>query len=213
MNYKISDDIFMESLEPEKAYKISEDIYEEAISLTHESVREMIADSYNISGRYWIWRMGNYAYSHDWERMFLKGEMQVEARGLKYLKSYPSIAAIENDYEMLHPDKVGITTLPPAYWAFCNYLRKGDVILACASATNLFAWGIVESSYNFKPTRTNGRHYRKVSWYKMEMPFIFTNKKPALFQIPREETNNLREALINKVDNTSTELPFGFADH
>ena len=52
-----------------------------------------------------------------------------------------------------------------------------------------------------------------VSWYKMEMPFIFTNKKPALFQIPREETNNLREALINKVDNTSTELPFGFADH
>ena len=213
MNWKISDDIFKESLEPNKTYKISEDIYEEAISLTPESVREMIADSYNLSGRYWIWRMGNYSYLHDWDRMFMKGEMQVEARGLKYLKSYPSIAAIENDYAVLHPDKAGITILPPAYWAFCNYLRKGDVILACASATILFAWGVVESSYKFKPTRTNGRHYRSVCWHKMQMPFIFTNKKPALFQIPKEETNNLKEALMNKAEQSSTELPFGFVDH
>lgn len=213
MNYTISDDIYKESLESNKTYRISEDIYEEAISLTPECVRDMIADSYKFSGRYWIWRMGKYAHIHDWKRMFMEGEMQVEAPGLKFLESYPNIAAIVSDYVIQHPDKVGITTLPPAYWAFCNNLRKGDVILACASATSLFAWGLVESSYKFKPTRTNGRHYRKVSWYKMNMPFIFTNKNPALYQIPQEETNNLKEALINKVEHGSMDFPFGFVDH
>jgi hypothetical protein len=136
--------------------------------------------------------------------------MQVEAIGLKYLKSYPTIAAMEEDYVKAHPDKVGVKTLPPTYWAFTNYLRNGDVVIACSTSSNVLAWGIIESQYFFKPTRKKGRHYRIVSWHKIEMPYIFTNKRAALFQIPKEETNNLKEALINKVESIPNALPFGF---
>ncbi|MDR4931653.1 MULTISPECIES: hypothetical protein [Segatella] len=209
--YKISEDIYRDSLQLNKgSHKISEDIYEEAISLTSERISEIIMDSYHFSGRYWIWKMGIYSYKHDFPRMFKAGEMQIEAVGLKYLKSYPTIASMNEDYEQAHPDKLGITKFPPAYWAFANYLRNGDVVIACSTSSNVLAWGIIESQYFFKPTRKKGRHYRIVSWHKIEMPYIFTNKRAALFQIPKEETNNLKEALINKVESIPNALPFGF---
>lgn len=85
--------------------------------------------------------------------MFKAGEMQIEAVGLKYLKSYPTIASMNEDYEQAHPDKLGITKFPPAYWAFANYLRNGDVVIACSTSSNVLAWGIIESQYFFKPTR------------------------------------------------------------
>ena len=208
-DFKISEDIYQEALTLQNAsFKISDDILEESESLTSERIQEELSDSFNLSGRYWIWRMGNFSYTHDWERMYEEGEMQVEARGLKYLKSYQSMAALENDYKKVHPDSVGVTTLPPAYWAFANYLRKGDVVLACSNATRLFAWGVVNGPYMFNITRRMARHYRLVTWNKMDMPFIFTNKRPALFQIDKEETNHLKEALLNKVVFDAERLPF-----
>lgn len=210
-DFKISEDIYQEALSQQNdSYKISDDIYEESVSLTLENVKEKLIDSYKMSGRYWIWRMGNYSYCHDWERMYSEGEMQVEAPGLKYLKSYPNLTALENDYRNKHLDNLGVAIFPPAYWAFAYSLREGDVVLACRTATSFFAWGIVDSPYMFSILRKKGRHYRTMTWIKMDMPFIFNNKKPALFQIDKEETNHLKEALINKIVYDSEKLPFEF---
>lgn len=208
-DFKISEDIYQEALSlQDSSFRISDDIFEESESLTSEIIQEELVSSYKMSGRYWIWRMGNYSYSHDWERMYEASEMQVEAPGLKYLKSYQSLSAMESDYKNAHPDNVGVTTLPPAYWAFANYLQKGDVILVCSTATQLFAWGIVNGPYMFSVSRRKGRHFRPMTWVKMEMPFIFTNKRPSLFQIDKEETNHLKEALLNKIVFDAEKIPF-----
>ena len=206
--FKISEDIYMESLNKDNPLVISDDIYVESVSLEAESVNKEIEDSYHLSGRFWIWKMGNYSYRNDWIRMLKAGEMQVNALGLKYLKSYKSIADLVYDYEKAHPDRIGIRSLPPAYWAFANYLQKGDAVLACSTMSSFFAWGVVEGNYRFMVTRSKGKHFRAVSWHKMQMPFIFTNQISALFQIPKDETNNLKETLISRANKDLGHLPF-----
>ena len=206
--FKISEDIYKESLNMEHPFVISDDIYEESISLNAEALNKEIEESYHLSGRFWVWKMGKYSYKNDWTRMLKAGEMQVEAIGLKYLKSYLTYFDLQNDYVKSHPDRVGIRSLPPAYWAFANYLRNGDAVLACSTPSTFFAWGIVEGPYRFRPTRSYGKHYRKITWYKIVMPFIFNNQNSSLFLIPKEETNNLKETLISRANKNSVLLPF-----
>ena len=145
--------------------------------------------------------------------MFLVNEMQLEAPGFKYFKSYPSLGDFQKEYEYQNPGKRGTVSRPMAYDAFANSLRRGDVIIACASNSTIIAWGIVESDHFFRPTRKVGKHYRKVSWTKMDMPFIFTDKRQILYMLQKEETHLLKETLVSKTYQQSTNVyPFGFVD-
>lgn len=210
-DYKITPDIYRESLSFEDS-KISDDIYEEAKELTVDKIKEEIEKSYKFSGRFWIWKLGVLSYTKNWKRMFVANEMQMDAPGFKYFLSYNTLADFQMEYARKHPDRQGITTVPAAYFSFSKDLRKGDVVIVCGNSTNIVAWGIVEGRYLFLPTRKQGRHCRKVSWTKMNMPFIFTNKRQILFQIPADETHQLKDALINKFFQRSNVLPFGFID-
>ena len=212
-DYKISEEIYRDSLSmKEDSYIISDDIAGEAASISEDSLKEELLKSFHTSGRFWIWRMGSYSFEHYWESMLADEEMKVDARGLKYLMAYPSASAIEDAYILAHPDRAGVTTLPAAYFAFSHYLRKGDVVIACRQQTSIIAWGIVKSDYMYRPTRKVGKHYRNMDWYRITMPFIFTNKKPALFQINPSETNHLMETLVRRAfrDKASLPLPFDF---
>lgn len=145
--------------------------------------------------------------------MFLANEMQMEAPGFKYFKSYSSLVDFQKEYECQNPGSRGTDSRPIAYNAFANSLRRGDVIIACASNSTIVAWGIVESDYFFRPTRKVGKHYRKVSWTKMDMPFIFTDKRQILYMLQKEETHLLKETLVSKTYQQSTNVyPFGFVD-
>lgn len=209
-DYIISEDIYKDSLIlSEDSYKISDEIFEESISLNMELLKKEELNSYNLSGRYWIWRIGILAYRNSWDSMVDNGEMSLEAPGLKYLKTYPTLKLLEEAYAKVHPDKKGITVNPAAYYAFANYLCKGDIIIAYNSLEGIVGWGIIEGDYVFRPTRKTGRHYRKAMWCRMQMPFIFTNRKAALYQIPKEETHYLSETLVGKVYNDKNSLPFG----
>ena len=211
--FTISDDIYKDSLTmSEDSYKISDDLFKDVLSIDLDMLKQDIVDSYKISGRYWIWKIGAYVFRNFWHSMLVSSEMQINAPGLKYFNSYPTLEAISQEYEKLHPDKVGTRTQPSSYFAFANSLRKGDVVLACIGSKEIIGWGIVEGNYMYRPTRTFGCHYRNVSWHKVQMPFIFTNKQPMLYQAPNEETHHLKEALINKSFNEGLPLPFGFKD-
>lgn len=210
--FTISDEIYRDSLAmSENSYKISDELAKETSSIDLNFLKQEIVDSYKISERYWIWRIGTYAFRNFWHTMVASGEMQINAPGFKYFKSYPTLEAIREEYEKLHPDKVGIKTQPSSYYAFANSLRKGDVVLACIGM-EIIGWGIVEDIYMYRPTRTLGCHYRNVIWHEVRMPFIFTNKRPMLYPVPKEETRRLKETLINKSFKGNLPLPFGFVE-
>lgn len=145
--------------------------------------------------------------------MFLANEMQMEAPGFKYFKSYSSLVDFQKEYKCQNPGSRGTDSRPIVYNAFANSLRRGDVIIACASNSTIVAWGIVESDYFYRPTRKVGKHYRNVSWTKMDMPFIFTDKPPILYMLQKEETHLLKETLVSKTYQQLTNVyPFGFVD-
>ena len=214
--YKISEEIYKASLlASSDSFSISDDIFEEADTLTVEEIQQEVLASYKFSGRYWIWKMGSSVFykNKNWKKMFLANEMQMEAPGFKYSKSYSSLVDFQKEYECQNPGSRGTDSRPIAYNAFANSLRRGDVIIACASNSTIVAWGIVESDYFFRPTRKVGKHYRKVSWTKMDMPFIFTDKRQILYMLQKEETHLLKETLVSKTYQQSTNVyPFGFVD-
>lgn len=214
--YKISEEIYKASLlASSDSFSISDDIFEEADTLTVEEIQQEVLASYKFSGRYWIWKMGSSVFykNKNWKKMFLANEMQMEAPGFKYFKSYSSLVDFQKEYECQNPGSRGTDSRPIAYNAFANSLRRGDVIIACASNSTIVAWGIVESDYFFRPTRKVGKHYRKVSWTKMDMPFIFTDKRQILYMLQKEETHLLKETLVSKTYQQSTNVyPFGFVD-
>lgn len=212
--YKISEELYQASLVASSdSFSISDDIFEEADSLTVEDLQQEVLASYKFSGRYWIWKMGSEVFCRSWKKMFLANEMQMEAPGFKYFKSYPSLIYFQKEYEYQNPGKRGDVSRPITYDAFANSLRRGDVIIACASNSTIVAWGIVESEYFYRPTRKVGKHYRNVSWTKMDMPFIFTDKRQILYMLQKEETHLLKETLVSKTYQQSTSVyPFGFVD-
>lgn len=176
--YKISEEIYQASLvTSSESFSISDDIFEEADTLTVEELQQEVLASYKFSGRYWIWKMGFSVFykNKNWQKMFLANEMQMEAPGFKYFKSYSSLVDFQKEYKCQNPGSRGTDSRPIAYNAFANSLKRGDVIIACASNSTIVAWGIVESDYFYRPTRKVGKHYRNVSWTKMDMPFIFTD--------------------------------------
>lgn len=196
----------------ESAYCISDDLYDEALSLDPDKMMQELINSYRLSGRYWVWRQGVSIYRKSWKGMFDDGEMRMEAPGYKNLKMYPTLKSLEEEYERLHPDKAGITSRPPAYYAFANYLRKGDVVVVCVQ-NEIVGWGVIEGNYTYRQTRESGNHYRLVSWHTINMPFIFMSKRSALYQIPAEQTYMLKETLVSKTIANGSSLPLPFTTH
>ena len=214
--YKISEEIYQASLvTSSESFSISDDIFEEADTLTVEELQQEVLASYKFSGRYWIWKMGFSVFykNKNWQKMFLANEMQMEAPGFKYFKSYSSLVDFQKEYKCQNPGSRGTDSRPIAYNAFANSLRRGDVIIACALNSTIVAWGIVESDYFYRPTRKVGKHYRNVTWIKMDMPFIFTDKPQILYMLQKEETHLLKETLVSKTYQQLTNVyPFGFVD-
>lgn len=209
-NWIITDDIYKDSLSlTEDSYHISEELSEEARALDKDVLNVEIYKSYKFSGRFWIWRIGAYTYKKFWENMVENGEMWIEASGFKYLMSYSTPMELNIEYERLHPDKKGITSTPPAYYAFANDLMNGDVVMVCYR-NEIVGWGMVESPYMYRPTRTFGCHYRKVLWHDIKMPFMFSVKRPAIYQVPRAETHLLKDTLVSNVINDSRYMPLPF---
>ena len=89
---------------------------------------------------------------------------------------------------------------------------KRDVVLACVGSTEIIGWGIVEGNYTYRPTRSFGSHYRNVLWHEVRIPFTFTNKRPVLYSVPKQETLCLKETLSNKCFKRGLPLPFGFGE-
>lgn len=218
-DYKISDDVYAESLITQN-YRISDDIYKEAINLTEKSIKLELSSSVRVSGRYWVWKLGSAIYEYRWKRMLAENEMQMPAKGFKYFLSYPDVTSLQ----MAYFEKNGVKgfgspynigkgldlTKPAAYYAFSRHLRKGDVVLVVAAKSMVVAWGQVRSDYLYRPTRAYGRHYRRVSWNNVSMPFELTDKKEYLYLLPNEDTKNLKEKLISLQRLDKNSLPFGF---
>lgn len=208
-DFKISQEIYEESL-CKDSFHISDEIYSEALYVTKGSLLQELSASYKFSGRYWTWVIGNGIYSEKWKRMLRENEMQFDAIGFKYFLSYPDLASLQHDFFMHNVEGRLNPTTPAAYFAFSRYLRRGDVVLVVGLHQRIIAWGIVEGNYMYRPTRIHGRHYRKVSWNKINIPYQFTDKKEVLFPIPYEETAHLQDLLIGHLVLDQSLLPFGF---
>lgn len=215
----ISEDIYEDSLN-RKDYRISDDIYDDAMNLSEECIRQELVSSVKFSGRYWVWKLGSAVYEYRWKRMLAENEMQMPAKGFKYFLSYPDVTSLQ----MAYFEKNGVKgfgsshnigkgldlTKSVAYYDFSRSLRIWDVVLVVAAKSMVVAWGQVRSDYMYRPTRAYGRHYRRVSWNRISMPFELTDKKEYLYQLPDGDTVNLKEKLISQQRLDKNSLPFGF---
>lgn len=207
-NFKISQDIYDESLKT-NTYRISDEVYSDTESVTKKSLLQELSVSYKFSGRYWIWKIGNAVYSEKWKRMLHDNEMQMTAQGFKYLLSYPDLASLQHEFFMRNVGEDIKSTIPAAYFAFSRYLRRGDVIMVVGRNQTIVAWGIVEGSYMYRPTRRYGHHYRKVAWNKVSFLCQFADKDEVLFQVPNEK-DHFKDFLIDNLVLDKKQLPFGF---
>ncbi len=211
--YKVSEAIYAESL-INQDFRISDDIYEESVSLSEEKLRQELASSFSLSGRYWVWKLGAAIYQSRMKRMFAANEMHMHAKDFKYFLSYPDVASLQMAYlEKYGIHKVGKSvdqTKPAAYYAFSRHLRRGDVVLVVGPKARLLFWGQVKSEYMYRPTRASGRHYRVVSWNHIDIPFGLTNKSDYLYQLPKEDVIGLKEILVGQLVTVENMLPFGF---
>lgn len=198
-DFIISDDIYNESLSLKEGYHhITDDIYFEAKSLTDEDIRKQLTDSFGFSDRFWVWKSYNFIKDKEiWGMMLKQSEIWFDVNGLKYFNSYPTVQVMENAYLLKNPSST--RSIPSACFAFANYLRKGDVVMAYNSNNFIVAWCVIEGNYMFRPTRKNGKQYRKATWSIINMPGIFSFQPSSLYQISKSESRNLKETLINKL--------------
>lgn len=208
-DYIISDDIYKECLSQKKlSYQISEDVSVEAQSLNKEVIKTEICNTYLTSSRFWILRLGT--HKNLWRNWVKDGEIRLKAPGFYYLRSYGSLSEMSEEYEKISSEQQESMAKPIDYYSFAYRMQKGDIVMA-RSQNEIIGWGIIESQYLYDSKRANGRHYRKVTWNEIKMPFFVSHYTPfMLYKLPKEETNILKEALIERMLNDIQSIPLPF---
>lgn len=206
--YIISDDIYRDSISHKmNSYQISDELYKEAQSLDMEAIKTEIHNSYLTSGRYWILRLGT--HKNLWKDWVKDGVVRLKAPGFYYLKSYSSLSEMNEEYEKISNSQKGSMARPIDYYTFAYRMQIGDVMMVY-SQNEVIGWGIIESHYLYKSKQVNGKHYRKITWHEIKMPFIFSHKNLFIYKIPQEETHMLKEALIAQVLSGIPSIPLPF---
>ena len=184
------------------------DLHIEEFSDILENFDSIFDKEFHVTGRFWIWKMGINSFLEYQEDMLKHGIMRIDAPGFRDFRTYHSVSQMEEVYSMSYPNHVGIISRPYAYYAFLAFLRKGDIVIACSDNNTIIGWGIVEGDYRYSIKRKHGRHWRKVTWFRFSMPFVFSHKNVDLYQIDNGETHNLKDTLFRNIRYEELPLPF-----
>ena len=149
-----------------EAWRYSEQVNQEKKEEKAEAERTAkgaaVADEGIETTHYWIYSPGDGAAI--WDECYASGIMAIGWDAIGDLTAYGS----KDEMKQAMKEKIDPTkpykNAAHATWQFVNEMKPGDVVFAKKGMHLVIGRGIVESGYEFDPTRSHYKHVRKVKW-------------------------------------------------
>ena len=111
---------------------------------------------------YWIYSPGDSASI--WDECYNGGFMAIGWDEIGDLSSYSSKDEMKQAMKRLIDDSLSFKNASHATWQFANEMKPGDIVFAKKGMHLVIGRGVVESDYEFDPTRQQYKNIRKVKW-------------------------------------------------
>ena len=137
---------------------------------TDEPVRgAAVADEDIETKRYWLYSPGNGASI--WDECYQKGIMAIGWDYIGDLAAYNSKDEMKQAMKEESDPSLQYTMAAHATWQFVHDMKPGDVVFAKKGMCHIIGRGVVESGYEYDPSRIEYKNIRRVNWtHKGEWP-------------------------------------------
>lgn len=149
-----------------EAWRFSEEVNKENRAKKVQAERETkgaaLADEDVETTHYWIYSPGDGATI--WDECYNNGIMAIGWDPIGDLSAYSSKDEMKQAMkEKIDPSKP-YKNAAHATWQFANEMKPGDVVFAKKGMHLVIGRGVVESGYEFDPSRQHYKNVRKVNW-------------------------------------------------
>lgn len=149
-----------------EAWRYSEEVNKENRAKKVQAERETkgaaLADEDVETIHYWIYSPGDGATI--WDECYNNGIMAIGWDPIGDLSAYSSKDEMKQAMkEKIDPSKP-YKNVAHATWQFANEMKPGDVVFAKKGMHLVIGRGVVESGYEFDPSRQHYKNVRKVNW-------------------------------------------------
>lgn len=149
-----------------EAWRYSEEVNEEKRKEKAQAERESkgaaLADDDVETTHYWIYSPGDGATI--WDECYNDGIMAIGWDSIGNLRAFTSKDEMKlHMKETIDPSK-SYKNAAYATWQFANDMKPGDIVFAKKGMHLIVGRGIVESDYEYDPSRKHYKNIRKVKW-------------------------------------------------
>lgn len=128
-----------------------------------------IADEDIETKRFWIYSPGNGA--EIWNECYEKGFMAIGWDEIGDLTAYSTKDEMKQAMKEEIDPTLAYTMAAHATWQFVHDMRPGDIVFAKKGMYHIIGRGVVESGYQYDPSRKHYKNIRSVKWtHKGEWP-------------------------------------------
>lgn len=156
-----------------EAWRYSEEVNEEKRKQQAQTKNPQSSSQNDVDDvrmvHYWIYSPGEGAVY--WDEFFDAGIMGIGWSGIGDLTQYGSIDEMKQAMrDKIDPSK-SYKNSAYATWQFANEMKPGDIVFVKKGMHILVGRGIVESDYEYHPSRAHYKNIRSVNWtHKGEWP-------------------------------------------
>lgn len=142
--------------------KVNKEIFQQEIQTQREAKGAAVADEDVETIHYWIYSPGDGASY--WEEFYNSGIMAIGWDSIGNLKLFNNKDDMKRKMkETIDPTR-SYKNDSHATWQFANEMKPGDIIFAKKGMHLIVGRGIVESDYEYVPSRSYYKNVRKVKW-------------------------------------------------
>lgn len=128
-----------------------------------------VADEDIKTKRYWLYSPGNGASI--WDECCQKGIMAIGWDYIGDLSAYNSKDEMKQAMKEESNPSLQYTMAAHATWQFAHDMKPGDIVFAKKGMHHIIGRGVVESGYEYDPSRKEYKNIREVNWtHKGEWP-------------------------------------------
>lgn len=149
-----------------EAWRYSEEVNKEnrakKVQAERESKGAALADEDVETTHYWIYSPGDGAAI--WDECYSNGIMAIGWDPIGDLSVYSSKDEMKQAMkEKIDPSK-SYKNAAHATWQFANDMKPGDIVFVKKGMHLVIGRGVIESAYEFEPSRQHYKNVRKVNW-------------------------------------------------
>lgn len=142
---------------------------DEAVQTDEPAKGAAVADEDIETKRYWLYSPGNGASI--WDECYQKGIMAIGWDYIGDLAAYNSKDEMKQAMKEESDPSLPYTMAAHATWQFAHDMKPGDIVFAKKGMYHIIGRGVVESGYEYDPSRKEYKNIRRVKWtHKGEWP-------------------------------------------